>query len=157
MILYNESKWKQLPLTDYRCIFFIQAFSEYLSINTPHFYQARLMNIVSCSTEVLESMDDYLQKEKNLSNLKNAIEELKDCILNDVVAHDTFRELIISAKKIINKCLVEKPNRTELNRLKIVCQSILRKKNLYKSHILRELRKAVVGIVELAQKPPMLG
>ena len=152
MISLSENSWEKLPINDYRGRFFIEACWEYLSIKTPHFYQARIMNIISCSSEVLESLNEYYKKEKNLSNLKNSIEELKNCIDKDSVAATTFRELLVPAKTISNNCLTEKPNKTELNRLRVVCQSILRKSEIYKANILTELRNAVIGETDLDKK-----
>ena len=74
----SDAVWERLPVTDFRARFFVECFIEKLRMHTPHFYQARLMNVISASKELRGHVENYRSTEKNIADLQSAMEELSD-------------------------------------------------------------------------------
>lgn len=55
MKIFDQGFWDKLNLPDWRSRFFVESFSEALSIYTPHFYQAKLMGFTNLAEEVIET------------------------------------------------------------------------------------------------------
>lgn len=152
MIYLSEKIWGSLPIPDYRGRFFIESFWEYISNSTPHFYQARLMNVISSANEVIGAICDYKENNQNLKTLKNAIQEFEKCFSTDIVASEVFSNQKNSVHRIIKTCLCDSPSKTDLHRLNVICDSILRKKDEYTKLLQSTLRESVLGVVDLKQK-----
>ena len=140
MMRLNESIWNKLPFRDFRGRFFVESYWELLHRSTPHFYQARLMNVVSCSSELVTSIDDYKENEKNVSQLKNTIEEFDACWANDHIAVNVFKRYMAAKSRIVKNCVAEKFDVDELDKLKIICKGIISNEDLYGAELIQQLK-----------------
>lgn len=89
---FNDALWAQLPLNDFRARFFIECYIEKLRMQTPHFYQCRLLNIFSACSEMLEHIEALQENEKNSGYVTSSMEEIVDCWDADPIAQDIFGE-----------------------------------------------------------------
>lgn len=50
-------------------VFFIEVWKEILYVNTPSFYQSKMINTMSGAEELVEAIDDYIQDDKSKKKL----------------------------------------------------------------------------------------
>ncbi len=72
---------------------FIEVWKEILYVNTPSFYQSKMINTMSGAEELVEAIDDYIQDDKSKKSLLSMIEDYKGNLKKDSIAKDTFKNL----------------------------------------------------------------
>ena len=93
MKIVSNTVWDGLKLPDYRARFFIEVWKEILYVNTPSFYQSKMINTMSGAEELVEAIDDYIQDDKSKKSLLSMIEDYKGNLKKDSIAKDTFKNL----------------------------------------------------------------
>lgn len=145
-------KWQTLPMPDFRGRFFIETLLETLHQNTPPFYRARLMNIISASEEVITSINDYQLDSKNIKNLNNSIKELNSCISTDSIMEEIIKQQITALKNVLNVIKVDNMNNADLKKLKLLCENILSYEQIYFDTLVKKLKNSITESCNLAQK-----
>ncbi|WP_143512563.1 HEPN domain-containing protein [Vreelandella utahensis] len=156
MKYWNNEFWRRLPLTDYRARFFIEVYREKLHMQTPHFKQARLMNIFSSSREALDYIAEQRNNEKNAGYLHLALDEIENCLRVDFLA----KEMFASHKPILDDLIKDlrsgSAGENKLQRFQIIAEHILQRRAEYENQLLVQLRDAVVGDRDLGKKARVL-
>lgn len=88
-----DESWGSLPLTDFRARFFIETYCEKLRIYTPHFYQARLMNIFSACQEMMTYIEEQYASDRNFAYITSSMEEIEHCWERDPVAQELLADV----------------------------------------------------------------
>ncbi len=147
----SDELWQRLPTNDFRARFYVESYSEKLRMQTPHFHQARLMNIFSACEEMLIYIDQQYINEKNSAYVISAMKELDDCWSSDIVAQETLSDLaglrILISKKVQSTTL----NPVTLERLRVFCRATLSRYPAYELRLLGALEEAVIGEADIAQ------
>lgn len=149
MKVFAENTWNDLPFSDYRGRFFIETFWELLSNETPHFYHSRLMNTISCTEELIESINLYEESEKYIANLQNSVRELKSALNSDSVTQNFYQIEVALLNRLLDELLHNNISKTSIDKAYSCCKVILNKKSGYFSAIEEELRQALIGEVDL--------
>lgn len=144
--------WASLPTTDFRPRFFIETYLEKLSMNTPHFFQARLMNVISSCREAITYVAAYEENEKNSGYLRSAIEEIENSLEKDPIAKNLFKHLEAPLRKLFSEMRGEAIQVNHLQRLTVICRAITSRETEYEGNLLAELRAAILNPVDLSQK-----
>ncbi|QAU33756.1 hypothetical protein [Janthinobacterium sp. 17J80-10] len=147
-----DDKWERLPINDFRARFFVETFTEKLSMRTPHFYQSRLMNIFSSSLEALTYISEYRSNDKNGGYILSSLDEIDSCLSNDPVAEFLFAKMEGSRQQIFKKIRGGDFSSGQLNRLSVICRGVLAREEDYEKELLADLNKVLFSNVELAQK-----
>ncbi|MGE8452070.1 MAG: hypothetical protein ACN6OP_15885 [Pseudomonadales bacterium] len=147
----SVEQWARVPMIDYRPRFFVECFTEKLRLQTPHFYQAKLMNVFAASDEVIEYIDSSLDVEKNGVYVQIGAEELFGCWEADVVAQEIFSEFL--AVKADLARAIKSSDIDQYSRLKLrgVCKAIVRRKDEYEAILLERLGHALTGEYDASQ------
>lgn len=149
---YSDEHWAKLPAEDFRARFFVECYIEKLRAFTPHFYQARLMNIFSACSEMLSYIDELMSNEKNLAYLVSSIKEVETCWTNDIVAQEVlvdlnrFQDVISRAVKSGNI------DNVGVHRLRAFCRAVISRGNRYEQALNEALTDAVTGSTDITQK-----
>ena len=149
---FSDEYWATLPVADFRARFFVECYIEKLRAFTPHFYQARLMNIFSACSEMLGYVDELISSEKNLAYLVSSMKEVEACWVSDVIAQEVlvdlnrFQDVISRAVKSGN---IENIG---VHRLKAFCRAVISRGELYELALTDALVEAVVGSSDTTQK-----
>lgn len=147
-----DEKWAKLPIADFRPRFFVETYIEKLSMNTPHFSQARLMNLFSSCAEALAYIQEYQVNEKNGGYILSALDEIDNCLSNDPIAKDLFGHMDEPRAQLFKKIRGGDFNLGQLNRLSVICRAILSRDEDYSTLLLAALHEALFGQVDLTQK-----
>jgi len=148
----SDALWARLPVADFRARFFVDCFVEKLRMYTPHFYQARLMNVISASKELRGYVEEYRATEKNIAYLQSAVEELSDCWDVDPVAQEILGDLVVLRTPLAKIVLAGDVSENALLRLGQLARSVLRREESYSSALVASIEREVVGPVDLTQK-----
>ncbi|RAS09173.1 hypothetical protein C7415_1045 [Cupriavidus alkaliphilus] len=149
--LANEL-WHKLPLTDFRSRFFVETYTEKLRMYTPHFYQARLMNIFSTCEEMIQYVKELQSNDKNSAYLASSIDELESCWDMDTVCQEVLEDLVPLKTGLVKKLKGGDFSANTLHRVNVFCRAVLRRKEVYSNALLISLTEAVNGPVDLTQK-----
>lgn len=147
-----DARWARLPVADFRARFFVECFVEKLRMHTPHFYQARLMNVISASRELRGYVEDYRANAKSIAYLQTAMEELSDCWDADPVAQEILGDLIVLRAPLLKVVLAGDVSENILFRVNQLARSILCREESYTSALIASIEREVVGSVDLTQK-----
>jgi hypothetical protein len=147
----NDALWAQLPLNDFRARFFIECYTEKLRMQTPHFYQCRLLNIFSACAEMLEHIEALQENEKNGGYVVSSMEEIVDCWDADPIAQDIFGEYATLKSDIAKKVKATDLNSGTQNQLKALCRAIIFRKNEYLTELVNRLEDSIIGGADLDQ------
>lgn len=147
-----DAIWARLPVADFRARFFVECFVEKLRMHTPHFYQARLMNVISASQELRGYVEDCRANEKNIAYLQSAMEELSDCWDADPVAQELLGDLVVLRAPLVKLVLSGDVSENVLLRVSQLARSILCREDSYSSALVASIEREVVGSVDLTQK-----
>ncbi|WP_152965185.1 HEPN domain-containing protein [Comamonas testosteroni] len=148
----SDAVWERLPVTDFRARFFVECFIEKLRMHTPHFYQARLMNVISASKELRGHVENYRSNEKNIAYLQSAMEELSDCWDGDPIAQEILGDLIVLRAPLLKVVLAGDVSENILLRVSQLARAILCREETYTSALIASVEREVVGPVDLTQK-----
>lgn len=147
-----DEVWRGLPVQDFRARFFVEAYVEKLRMHTPHFYQARLMNIFSTCAEMMIYVDEQISNDKNSAYVISAMKEIDDCWDTDPVAQDLLSDVVGLRAAISKRVQNGELGAGTLGRLRVFCRAILSRHESYASALLEALEEAVVGPAELTQR-----
>lgn len=149
---FSDALWLRLPAADFRARFFVECFVEKLRMYTPHFYQARLMNVISAAKEVRSYVEEYRANDKNIAYLQSAVEELSECWDSDPVAQEILGDLIALRAPLAKLVLAAELSENTLLRISKLARSILCREDSYSSALFASVEREVVGSVDLTQK-----
>ena len=144
--------WDKLPFVDFRPRFFIETYLEKLSMYTPHFFQSRLMNVISAAHEVEYLINHYRDNEKNIAILRSSIEELTSAFNLDQVANHVFLIYKNHLDEIQSELRGESISQKILQKLSLICRAITSREVLYENHLLDSLRSAIIDPVDIKEK-----
>ena len=152
MKFFEEKFWDKLSLPDWRSRFFIESFSEALSIYTPHFYQARLMCITNLAEEVMETIEEYERSDKGKGYLASSLVELKQSFENDEIAKVVFGDI----KPIFDSCAknftTEKFQKSLIYKLSIICKLIVSENEVYFETLISALKDSLLDRRDITHK-----
>lgn len=148
----SDALWVRLPVADFRARFFVECFVEKLRMYTPHFYQARLMNVISAAKEVRGYVEEYRANDKNIAYLQSAMEELSECWDGDPVAQEILGDLIVLRAPLFKLALAGDLSENALLRVGKLARSILCREEAYASALFASVEREVVGAIDLTQK-----
>ena len=156
MKYFSNELWARLPFPDFRARFFIETYSEKLHMQTPHFQQARLMNLFSCCREALTYIADQRVSEKNTGYLQLAVEEIESCLKLDPVAKDMFAPQEPALKELLKITRSGNVGTSQLARLEVLAELMLARRDEYEDRLLAKLREAVIGTRDMDKKERLL-
>lgn len=149
---FSDELWERLPTEDFRARFFVECYIEKLRAFTPHFYQARLMNIFSACLEMLSYVDELVNNDKNLAYLVSAMKEVESCWSNDIIAQEVLVDLN-SFQDVINRAVKSgNIDNVGVHRLKAFCKAVISRSPHYELALNEALTDAVTGSTEISQK-----
>lgn len=152
MKFLNTDIWDSLNLPDWRAKFFIESYLEALSIETPHFHQAKLMSIIDLANEVTENITIYQDNNKGKGYLTSSLKELKKAFETDIVAKKIFsdiKDFFINCSKDFTN---EKFTHLSILQLSILCKRIVSQEEIYFQEITTMLKNIILDTVNLTQK-----
>ncbi|MBR8075044.1 hypothetical protein [Burkholderia cenocepacia] len=119
---------------------------------TPHFYQARLMNLFSACAEMMRSIEELRQNEKNSAYVAVSMKEIEQCWDSDPVAQELFYEFA-GLKSSLGKSVKNGDLSPAMQqRICVFCRAILSRQEDYAGALVTTLENAVSGAVNIAQK-----
>lgn len=148
--------WQSLPLIDYRCRFFVECFREKLSIHTPHFAQARLLNVFGSYEELRSSLEKMAGEEREKSYVLSALDEIEDCLSRDDIAASVLREFEQSRLHLFKKFRKGDVGKSIQNNMLLLTAQSLALRDAYSSELDSQLHQAVNGVVDLTKKERVL-
>lgn len=147
-----DEYWKKLPVLDFRARFFLETYVEKLSIYTPHFAQARLMNVFSSCEEALNYIDEYKRNEKNGGYILTALDEISSCLGGDEVAASIFKHLDEPRQNLFKKLRNKEFTASNLTQFSVICKAITSSKDSYATKLKAELKSALFSGANLTSK-----
>lgn len=148
----TDEKWKKLPCKDFRPRFFVETYSEKLSMRSPHFYQSRLMNVFSSCREALAYIGEYLANEKNGGYILSALDEIDSCLSTDSIAQFMLAQIEEPRKQLFKNIRGGNFSSGQLNRLSVICRAVLSREDEYTTSLIAALKNELFSEVDLAQK-----
>lgn len=140
MKVLKQEAWDKLSLPDWRARFFLECFSESLSVETPHFHQAKMMGVFDLAKEVLENIKIYEENDKGKGYLTSSLKELKLALERDVVSKNIFGDILEVFDDCAKNFNAEKFPRSLIIQLSILCKRIIEQHDFYfekiKSHLI---------------------
>ncbi|ELC9581126.1 hypothetical protein RJY99_002058 [Vibrio vulnificus] len=143
MKVLKQEAWDQLPFPDWRARFFLECFSESLSVETPHFHQAKMMGVLDLAKEVLENIKVYEENDKGKGYLTSSLKELKLALERDVVSKNIFSDILDVFDDCAKNFSVEKFPRSLIIQLSILCKRIIEQHDLYFENIKLNLIESI--------------
>lgn len=125
------NSWNRLPTHDYRFRYFIETLIELAHRHTPHFYQARLMNIFSFAKEILGYIDNIDLFERSKWYVGESLCELLSAAKLDSFANSFFSKELVHLEKLRKDIQSIPDNRNNYIKLTFILQSIIEKKEKY--------------------------
>lgn len=148
----RDDVWARLSLGDFRARFFIETYIEKLSMYTPHFYQSRLMSVLSSCAEVVTYIDEYKVSDKNRGYILSGMDEFDAALGHDPISQALLEPINEPRKDLFKSVRGGDFSPGKLNRLRVVCVAILACEADYFDVLLSELTKSVIGAADLTQK-----
>lgn len=152
MYFLSETAWQKLALPDWRSRFFIECYSEALSVKTPHFHQAKMMGVIDLAKEVLDNIQVYEQNDKGKGYLVSSLKELKIVLEKDSIAKFIFSDLIDIFDDCTKNLSAEKIPKSLIIQLSILCKSIVKESNNYFDKLQSELIRVISDDLCLTEK-----
>jgi hypothetical protein len=148
----HDAMWAKLPLNDFRPRFFVESYVEKLRIQTPHFYQARLLNIFSACSEMIAYIEAYQLNTKNGAYVVSSMEEIIDCWDSDPVAQEIMGEFSLLGSTLAKKAKSGELDQNTQTRILVLCRGILCRQEEYLTSLIAQLEHSIVGPVDVSQK-----
>jgi hypothetical protein len=148
----QDNYWKKLPTADFRARFFLETFVEKLSVYTPHFAQARLMNVFSSCEEALSYIDEYRRNEKNSGYILTALDEISSCLGGDEVASSMFKHIDEPRQNLFKKLRNKELTASNLTQFSVICKAIISSKDEYVKKLKSELKVSLFSDADLKNK-----
>ncbi|PMG84775.1 hypothetical protein BCU83_18435 [Vibrio breoganii] len=152
MIILKQEAWESLPFPDWRARFFLECFSESLSVETPHFHQAKMMGVLDLAQEVLENIKLYEENDKGKGYLTSSLKELKLALERDFVSKEIFRDILEVFGDCAKNFNSEKFPKSLIIQLSILCKRIITQSNLYFEKLNSSLISAIIDDRDLNKK-----
>lgn len=152
MKFLTPKTWDGLNLPDWRARFFIECYSESLSVNTPHFHQAKMMGVIDLAKEVLENIKVFEANDKGKGYLISSLKELKRALERDVVAKEIFNDLLGVFDDCSKNFNSEKFPRSLIIQLGILCKRIVEDEVVYFDKLEVALVEVVCGATDVTKK-----
>lgn len=149
---FSDAVWAHLPTHDYRARFFVECYREKLSLYSPHFSQARLMNFVSTLTEVGTYLDAIPEDDRYKAYILSSLDELEQCLVNDHIAKSLLEEHEPIRKALHKKVQGGDFGRQTTSQLQLYAKNGVELANSYSDVLDKELKEAVCGQVDSAKK-----
>lgn len=151
MINLSDEIWARLPMGDLRPRFFVETYVEKLGMETPHFSQARLMNVFSSCAEALIYIDEYDIKQQNGGYILSALDEIEACLSDDPIAKSLFIEMDDIRSELFKSIRGGVFSSKNLHGLRVICKAVLSREEDYSNSLLGRLQKAIVGDADLTK------
>lgn len=152
MKVLKQEAWDKLSLPDWRARFFLECFSESLSVETPHFHQAKMMGVLDLAKEVLENIKVYEENDKGKGYLTSSLKELKLALENDVVSNNIFGDILEVFDDCAKNFSAEKFPRSLIIQLSILCKRIIEQYDLYFEEIKLYLINSICDDRDISKK-----
>ncbi|EJG1676116.1 hypothetical protein BWH90_RS07470 [Vibrio parahaemolyticus] len=152
MIKLTKEAWDSLPFPDWRPRFFLECFSESLSVKTPHFHQAKMMGVLDLAQEVLENIKIYEENDKGKGYLTSSLKELKLALERDFVSKEIFRDILEVFGDCAKNFNSEKFPKSLIIQLSILCKRIITQSDLYFEKLNSSLISAIIDERDLNKK-----
>lgn len=152
MKVLTEEIWNRLDLPDWRARFFIECYTESLSVETPHFHQAKMMGVLDLAREVLENIKVYEDNNKGKGYLISSLKELKLSLERDLVAKDIFVDLLSVFDDCAKNFSSEKFPKSLIIQLSILCKRITISKEQYFKELQLKLNSIILDELDLSKK-----
>lgn len=153
MKYHPQAFWQALPINanDFRPRFFVELFKEKLGIDTPHFYQSRLMSVFSSCAEALVYIDEHRDNKKSGIYLNLAVDEIEFCWKRDSIVEGIFGYIEDAKSKIFKAIRSGDFSSSVLNSFGVICNAILSREDEYLTKMLSELHLSLTDNSNLAQ------
>ncbi|AMV41201.1 hypothetical protein [Paraburkholderia caribensis] len=148
----SDEHWAKLPVKDFRARFFVESYIEKLRMHTPHFYQARLMNILSACEETIEYVKAYRINDKFSGYVVSSVEEIEDCWDSDSIAQEILSDLTPLRTALFKSVRAADLSTHTLHRLTALCRAIISRAKTYRVALSEALQDAITGETEITQK-----
>lgn len=148
----NDAMWARLPLADFRPRFFVESYIEKLRMHTPHFYQARLLNIFSACSEMIVYIEAFQANNKNGGYVASSMEEIIDCWDSDPVAQEIMGEFSSLSSALAKSVKAGDLDQNTQTRILVLCRAILCRQEEYLTTLLAQLEHAIIGTADITQK-----
>ncbi|EFC9591044.1 hypothetical protein FGY20_26000, partial [Escherichia coli] len=155
MKIVSNTVWDGLKLPDYRARFFIEVWKEILYVNTPSFYQSKMINTMSGAEELVEAIDDYIQDDKSKKSLLSMIEDYKGNLKKDSIAKDTFKNLHATLLKKI-ETVPDPISSNYILELKTIVKLVLSKESDYYHELKKQLKSSILSNADLNKKARLM-
>lgn len=152
MKVLKQEAWDQLPFPDWRARFFLECFSESLSVETPHFHQAKMMGVLDLAKEVLENIKVYEENDKGKGYLTSSLKELKLALERDVVSKNIFSDILDVFDDCAKNFNAEKFPRSLIIQLSILCKRIIEQNDFYFENIKLYLINSICDSRDIGKK-----
>lgn len=152
MKFLTPKRWEGLNLPDWRARFFIECYSESLSVHTPHFHQAKMMGVIDLAKEVLNNIKVFEANDKGKGYLISSLKELKLALERDAVAKDIFNDLLDVFDDCSKNFTSEKFPRSLIVQLGILCKRIVEDEIDYFDKLEIALVEEVCGATDITKK-----
>lgn len=152
MKVLAEETWNKLEFPDWRVRFFIECYTESLSVETPHFHQAKMMGVLDLAKEVLKNIKVFETSDKGKGYLISSLKELKLALERDLVAKDIFHDLLDVFEDCSKNFNSEKFPRSLIIQLSIICKRITEEDSLYFSKLKEALINSITEACDITKK-----
>ncbi|EGU0165238.1 hypothetical protein JFQ74_001033 [Vibrio parahaemolyticus] len=152
MKVLKQEAWDKLPFPDWRARFFLECFSESLSVETPHFHQAKMMGVLDLAKEVLENIKVYEENDKGKGYLTSSLKELKLALERDVVSKSIFGDILDVFDDCAKNFSADKFSRSLIIQLSILCKRIIEQHDLYFDTIKALLIESICDNRDISEK-----
>ncbi len=152
----SNKAWQALPLIDFRCRFFIECYREKLSVHTPHFAQARLLNVFGAYEELRSSLEKMADEEREKAYVLSALDEIDDCMARDEIAASVLHKFDQSRQHLFQKFRKGDFGKSIQNNLLLLTAQSLALRDAYSTELDRQLDKVVNGPTDLSKKERLL-
>lgn len=149
---FSDAVWANLPTHDYRARFFVECYREKLSLYSPHFSQARLMNFVSTLTEIENYLDAIADDDRYKAYIASSLDELEQCLANDHIAKSLLEIHEPIRKSLHKKIQGGDFGRQTTSQLQLYARSGIALANKYSELLDIELKDAVCGQIDPTKK-----
>lgn len=156
MIYITDESWARLPMADFRPRFFVETYIEKLGMNTPHFSQARLMNVFSSCSEALIYIDEYHANDKNSGYILSSLDEIESCLSIDPIAKALFTQLDSIRLNLFKSIKGNNFNQKNLSSLSVICKAILSREDEYSKLLLDRLTCSLTEKTDLSKSQRIL-
>lgn len=143
MKLLKQETWDSLAFPDWRARFFLECFSESLSVETPHFHQAKMMGVLDLAQEVLENIKVYEENDKGKGYLTSSLKELKLALENDFVSKDIFSDILEVFEDCAKNFNSDKFPKSLIIQLSILCKRIVNQSKAY----FEKLKLSLINVI----------